>query len=416
MMINLLRQAVSAFLPLFFLKQSSVNITLPKMDHLDLDKSVFSPALKSDFLNFRTDKDLHAWRQWSLQFLPETAADFVRAQNQNDTVMQVFKTKSNANMTCILPRHSATEQNDIAVPSEGGRRDMANAAMKALKGFARSSKGCMRLTEGWRTYEVCHLKRVRQFHIVTAKERAEMVRKGRKNAPPVGSISAEFLLGRFLPKSAGATDVHFGNVFSVTYRDGDRCQTVDKGIVHRAAEVRFECVENRPTPHFIDIFEDSICHYVLIIGTPALCNVPSFRPRTRSKQAILCVDNNAGAQEAAHSSKLDGRAAAQKKARLERLSEFIDSMDAFPILKQAIMDLLQGEAAARPVSDSRASRRPRRSLVDVFNDMRAQTVSQSLFIINDNQSVGKESEKEAKDEKRVARENTRDIFQFRDEL
>ncbi len=406
-MINLLKQVLSAFIPFSLFKQPPTNnITLPKMDHLDLDKSVFSPILKSDFLNFRTDRDLHAWRKLSLRFLPESAAEFVRAQNQNDTIVHVFKTRDNFNMTCILPRPYLSEQISIMPPSEEERRVMANAATKALKGFARSTKGCLQITEGWWTYEVCHMKRVRQFHTVTLKEREEMIRKGRKNAPKVGSISSEFLLGRFLPKRAGATDVRFGNVFSVTYRDGDRCRTVDKGIVHRAAEVRFECAENRLAPYFIDIFEDSICHYVLIIGTPALCDIPSFRPRTPPKQAILCADNNAGAKEAL-SSKSD-RLDAARKARLKRLSELVESIDTFPILKQAIIHMLQSEVNGA-ASDSRSSRFPRQSLLDVFGDLRAQSVPQSLF------TIGKETEKETKDEKRV-KVKRRDAFQFRDEL
>jgi protein OS-9 len=337
--------------------------TLPRLESLGLDASIYSPSLDNDFLNIPVDKDLTAWRRLSVRFLPESALTL----NIPEYRMEEYLV-SGDHFKCAIPPDQADE---ITIPTKEEQKEMQEQASRALKNFAYSSGGCLRHREGWWTYEICHKRRVRQYHVVTEADRSEAAKSSRRAPPVVGSVSSEYLLGRYLPNHPDALSIKFGNVFTMTYVDGERCRTTDRGTISRRTEVRFVCSEGRLSPHFIDVFEDRICHYVFVVGTPALCNIPPFRRALRPKQTIMCVSGSVKEQDA--TSEETGQV---KSFKLAKIAELFDSSDTFPLLKQAIVDLLQSELGA-VMPDLLTSHLPRRSLFDVFSDLKAESEAQS---------------------------------------
>lgn len=412
MFINFAKFVLSLIPSISLIKKPPLpNITLPKLDRLDLDSNIFSPILQTDFLNIKVYRDLQGWRKLSLRYLPESAMELARTQAGNNNTVEVLKAKENANITCIFPNLPSPEVIP-KLPDEKESKELVNKAMRALKNFSPSSKGCIQYTDGWWTYEMCHLKRVRQFHKVTEKERDEMIRKGHKKVPAVGSKSSEFLLGRFLPNSLNATVIRFGNVFSVKFRDGDNCKTVDRGVVQRSAEVRFECSLSQLTPHFLDVVEDSICHYILIIGTRALCDIPSFRSRIPDKKTIWCIDKNENMKAKLNKQKilLEGH----PKSKLERLLELAKTDDAMSLLKQVLLELLSGKFDTIVAEPSTFHAR-RKSLMKAFGEHRAQSLPQSMVGEGEENST-KRNAKEDSMVKLEVEEDRQNVQQIRIEL
>lgn len=406
---------MSSILGLFGpLNRPSKPLTLPKLDHLDLDRSIYTPALENDFLNIPVDRDLTAWRKHDISYTTNTDddsrkwQDFVVYNDNGGTI----------SMKCALPEGSDYEQMAV-IPDEEEKKRMIEAALQVVSNL--SSNGCIRHREGWWTYEVCHMKRIRQYHVVTATDHAELVKsKSRKTIPKVGSISSEYLLGRYLPGHAGSTDIKFGNVFTMTYRDGDTCHTADRGYVSRITEVRFVCSNGnnndqpRLTPHFIDVFERQICNYVIIIGVPSLCTIPAFQPWSRPKQTIYCQTNESPVDPTTET-KTKPSEPEQTAIRFDKLHELIDSSsDTFPLLRRAIMDLLQSEFSAQLPDSFLNSHLPRKSLFEVFSELSAEATSEANASGEVNVADG--DRKDKRDKNKEQSESRENEFQFKFEI
>jgi hypothetical protein len=364
-------------------KQVHSPITLPLQDCLDFDRSIYSPDLHQDFLNIPVDRDLTAWRKLSIRWLTDGWAESLGGGKEDS--VEEFKVVGpggqEKTIKCAIPAHSPAAELPASSPEPAEREAMIAAALLILKDLKGS--GCLKHREGWWTYEVCHFKRIRQFHTITAADQATLLEHGQK-VLSLGAISSEFLLGRFLPNQPHSTDIKFGNVFTMTYRDGESCQTADRGVVNRVTEVRLVCsLKNRLAPHFIDVFERRLCDYVITIGVPSLCSIPAFQPWNRPTQTLMCLDmsNGDGLVETSPSSTTSPTVAVNQKSeepiKLERLQELIDSSSdtSFPLLRQAILELLQTEFAA--IFPDTLTSHPRQSMFEVFSELKAEAHSQS---------------------------------------
>lgn len=407
-------------------------LTLPKLAHLDLDRSIYSPSLHNDFLNIPVDRDLTAWRKYAIKFVDNFGSSTAAADNAEEFVVKSGDT--DIKLQCLVSNEVVAQEEMAAVPSEEEMAKMIDEAMQALSNL----NGCIRHREGWWTYEVCHMKRIRQYHAITAADQAELLKQpGKRNkpVPKVGAVSSEYLLGRFLPNQPRSTDIKFGNVFTMTYRDGETCRIADRGVVNRVTEVRFVCgtgsvgtlsseqssqsssgkqSQQRLAPYFIDVFERQLCNYVIIIGVPALCSIPAFQPWTRPKQTILCSSSDT-ADVSTATPPADTAAPTTESIRLEKLQELVDtSSDSFPLLRQAIMDLLQSEFAS-VMPDPLNSHIPRRSLYDVFADLAEGTTSVDGDVRGEETGVKREErvDDDEKDDREPPGEN---VFQFRVDL
>ena len=377
----IIKKTIKALLALFMWQTGPLQpISLPKLETLDLDRSVYSPVLGNDFINIPVDRDLVGWRRYSIRFLPDTPASeelWQVARASNDRLEELII--GGRKVKCSIPKAPIPDTTIVHIPSPQEQELMVQVAMRVLKSFT----GCLRHREGWWTYELCHMKRVRQFHVVTSEDVGDMLRAGRKqNLPKVGSVSSDFLLGRFLPKHPGALAIRFGNTFTMTYVDGDRCWTEERGWVVRETEVRFVCPEaggtkqqrssKRLSPYFVDVFEDQVCHYVVVVAAPAICQIPQFQAWQRPKLPVLCIadqinglaDPSGEKPAPVDEPKEDPK---KKKFNFARLADLVmEQEDVFPMLRKAILDLLRSEV----LSDTLSSHLPKKSLFQVFQELK----------------------------------------------
>lgn len=97
-------------------------------------------------------------------------------------------------------------------------------------------------------------------------------------------ITDEYLLGNY--RQDLSSEYRPGKTIVQKYWNGDYCEVGPPGN-SREVEVHFTCTAKN---HIIEIFEVSVCKYVVIFGTPAACR---FR-ETGRHQAIHCAPIDGG--------------------------------------------------------------------------------------------------------------------------
>jgi len=178
------------------------------------------------------------------------------------------------------------------------------------------------------TYEFCHAKHIRQYHVDKiidastgfATQRIEAdhlmgLYKGSGNSiddyaneeerlhvvnPAGGSPAVDLGIGsgnkneRQQPAAAGGN----GAVYEQEYKHGDVCDHDDvalsvikggnvlRGSVERSSTVRFMCGKRW---ELIDVKEDRTCHYLLDVMVPELCQHNLFRPPVTKTQVVKCL-------------------------------------------------------------------------------------------------------------------------------
>lgn len=383
---------------------SSQLLVLPKIEHLDLDSRIYATELERDFLSVPVgEADLVGWRRYSLKLLPvsdldDKASDQALSSFSSSRYRrESFQLQDGKVMHCALPpAPNARLDNEAMVPSQDEQDHMIKEATRALTAAVHGAgQQCLVHKEGWWTYEYCHQKRIRQLHVYTAADRAAAAARNRRPAFEVGEVSNEYLLGRFLPKADKAVQVRFGNVFVMNYRDGEQCDA-ESGAIPRSVQVRFKCSPNRLVPHVISVFESTICHYVVVIGSPSLCSIQSFAKWTRAPETIFCTDPTASEPPADTAADTPIKEEGRKKRRgqrqvwLDRISDLLDgegvlgtgSLGGLPLLRRALWDLLESEfgstmAGGLPDPFLADAVPPRQALSDLFAELAAQEALQN---------------------------------------
>jgi Glucosidase II beta subunit-like protein len=156
---------------------------------------------------------------------------------------------------------------------------------------------------GWWTYEYCHLKGIRQFHMESSQITSITSEKD-KNGKPVqkkstrteNKITVEFSLGKLSPKikntrkklkqAAQVTKrtTVLETYASLPYADGTEC---DLTGLFRSTQVRFFC-DDSGHDRITSVVETATCEYVMNIGTARVCNHADFLPDPPRVQVLTC--------------------------------------------------------------------------------------------------------------------------------
>ncbi|KXN73649.1 hypothetical protein CONCODRAFT_68079 [Conidiobolus coronatus NRRL 28638] len=151
----------------------------------------------------------------------------------------------------------------------------------ALELSQKLTKGCIKATQNYWTYELCFKDYIKQFHIP---------QEGEKN-PQL----TEFYLGKYDPDSKIEKDknqkgvkvqkkkhlpMHYkedelGNYMSQTWEGGTQCDLTGNS---RSTEIKFICSHGNQI-RFNNIAESETCKYEIEIHVPLLCKYDKFKPQ-----------------------------------------------------------------------------------------------------------------------------------------
>ena len=158
--------------------------------------------------------------------------------------------KSGQKYRCSLP--------EVPERDAGEAREEEEAAPDVSSLLAPLEDGpCMFKTKDWWTYEVCHRRSVRQYHV--------------ENDKPVGNI---MILGLHEPAKDNFEPSN-ATFLAQWYTNGSKCDLTGQP---RQTELRFVCNEAAVQDFIGDIFEPQSCEYAIVVHTSRLCTVPWLRP------------------------------------------------------------------------------------------------------------------------------------------
>lgn len=132
---------------------------------------------------------------------------------------------------------------------------------------------CVYKNEGWWSYEFCHGKHVRQFHM--------------DHIPPNEMrLGAEFYLG-FATEVSEDVISESSWTFRANYEKGTKCDLTSE---RRTSVVNFVCDPKGDT-HIESIVETTSCNYEVNVNTPLLCKHPKYKvSETEKDTKIFCLE------------------------------------------------------------------------------------------------------------------------------
>jgi len=185
---------------------------------------------------------------------------------------------------------------------------------------------CLLRNNGWWTYEFCHGKFVREYHIAQAiNHQTGIMREIKEDEHKLGvydpltvesypdSEEADYVINatsnldhksdvkpkqKVFPPSAAAGKSSSsaqaggnGAVYVQEYYHGMVCMDEDVRVfvnngVERATTVRFSCGKNY---EILNVKEDSTCHYIFDVSVPDLCGHPLFKEPVIKTQVVKCL-------------------------------------------------------------------------------------------------------------------------------
>jgi len=131
---------------------------------------------------------------------------------------------------------------------------------------------CLYLNQGWWTYEVCFMTRIRQLHLdntggIAAEHLIGNYREAALGKPGLMKIDEDEMSDLGLPGQARSYVRHI-------YDGGEEC-TVKEKSVQRKAEVRIACSPRNATA--LAVKETSECEYMFTILIPGLCQLEDYQ-------------------------------------------------------------------------------------------------------------------------------------------
>jgi len=117
---------------------------------------------------------------------------------------------------------------------------------------------CLFKTKDWWTYEFCHGRHIKQYHM--------------ENDKPVGVV---MMLGVAQVEENEPVNENL-RYFPQWFSNGSRCDLTGRP---RRTEVRFVCEETATMETIGEILEPQSCEYTMVVHTNRLCSVPWLRPQ-----------------------------------------------------------------------------------------------------------------------------------------
>lgn len=198
----------------------------------------------------------------------------VRPAHRTDFIAMTDKTGKV--FECVLPTQATADQDaehDAKVaeePEEPTKLPSLDSMLEPLSGR------CFLRNEGYWNIELCHKKKLRQFH-----------EEGKKTA-------VEYSLGEFDRAEAPTEEELKQNpkaaVLRHFYEGGTRCDETDSP---RKTMVEYRCVTGKEN-HIQVVKETSACNYTLHFTTPLLCKHPLLAPAVQGKGVTKVMDYLSG--------------------------------------------------------------------------------------------------------------------------
>ncbi|XP_059924402.1 protein OS-9 [Gadus macrocephalus] len=222
------------------------------------------PCCIFGFLNIEELNEM----KYGIQILPDPV---VLGQTQPDEVMMVSN-KFKQLYECRLPAQALRFHQDPASESEPPSYT-GPGVTELLEPMHQAP--CLVKTKDWWTYEFCHGKFIRQYHLEDTEIKGDILF--------LGTYESEF---DWSNETAKASKQHrLRRYHSQTYVNGSRC---DLNAAPRETEVRFVC-EEAAGDYIARVDEPQSCRYVLTVHTSRTCQHPFLMPPSSARpQGIVC--------------------------------------------------------------------------------------------------------------------------------
>ncbi|KAI8914873.1 hypothetical protein DFJ77DRAFT_463728 [Powellomyces hirtus] len=223
----------------------------------------FRIVMASDKLMLSSEELAERKKDTNMLFLPVRATRGGRSPSAHSYLCQIPTSPSTA-----IAAH-------LFGDSEEAYQSRLSRSLAALKGL---EKECITYSQGWWSYEFCHMSHVRQFHRPA-------------HNPAAGSKSPailHYILGRHPASSASPSHNSFSsaalvefddegrNFLRFRWSDGTPCELTSQC---RQIEIQFHCCA---TDHVSSVREMAVCNYVMIVHTSRVCDLPWFRGATEN--------------------------------------------------------------------------------------------------------------------------------------
>ncbi|XP_064484329.1 endoplasmic reticulum lectin 1-like [Ornithodoros turicata] len=189
---------------------------------------------------------------------------------------------------CLLPKTVSTKKGE-----EKGEQYRGPTPLTLLKPLFVRTFCSYRLEQYW-TYELCHGKRIRQYHeeSLINKVSVQEFYLGKYDAQKLDRDEANYLIEYASKQKGGTKKVDTIRVeglempfFAINMSDGTLC---DINGMQRSTRVLYVCNEDAKN-EVISIEEVSTCEYQAVVLTPFLCKHPDYRFNVASENDILCL-------------------------------------------------------------------------------------------------------------------------------
>uniref|UniRef100_G3N6J5 Endoplasmic reticulum lectin n=1 Tax=Gasterosteus aculeatus aculeatus TaxID=481459 RepID=G3N6J5_GASAC len=244
--------------------------------------------------------------KYAIQILPDPVM-----LGQTEEVM-IVSSKYKQMYECRLPAQAVRFHQDAA--SEPDSQGYSGPDIPDLLSPMQSAE-CLVKTKDWWTYEFCHGRHIRQYHLEETEIKGDILF--------LGHYESEF---DWSNETAKASKQHrLKRYHSQTYVNGSKC---DLNGTPRETEVRFVCEESS-ADYIARVDEPQSCRYVLTVHTSRTCQHPSLRPPSTARpQSIVC-------QPALSAQQYMDYVKAQvsdTKRKVEQISEELRSLDEIPLI------------------------------------------------------------------------------------
>ncbi|EKX32128.1 hypothetical protein GUITHDRAFT_148825 [Guillardia theta CCMP2712] len=222
-------------LTVFFLAPQTCLGTTPAQPQQDVEQGTEIPNVKYTVITHNVARPAHR-------------SDYVK-----------MKDKNGKEFDCVMPSKTTEEQDAQHVEEQKKQADINAKSEQELPSLdsllAPLTGRCFLRPDGYWNFELCHGKKIRQFH--------EEARK----------TTVEYSLGDFdravVPKVV-SKDTMDSSVVKHYFEGGTRC---DETNGPRHAVVLYRCVEGKEN-HIESMKEDATCSYTIVFATPLLCDHP----------------------------------------------------------------------------------------------------------------------------------------------
>ncbi|XP_033995008.1 protein OS-9 [Trematomus bernacchii] len=222
------------------------------------------PLCVPAFLNLEELNEM----KYGIQILPDPV---MLGQTKAEEVMMV-SSKYKQLYECRLPAQAVRFHQDSASESES--QGYTGPDIPELLSPMHSAQ-CLVKTKDWWTYEFCHGRHIRQYHLEDTEIKGDILF--------LGHYESEF---DWSNETAKASKQHrLKRYHSQSYRNGSKCDLIG---IPRETEVRFVCEEGS-NDYIARVDEPQSCRYVLTVHTSRTCQHPFLRPPSTAKpQGIVC--------------------------------------------------------------------------------------------------------------------------------